>query len=121
MGASSGYPRGLGEEQIPLAARAFAVVDVYDVLTHDRPYRAAWSPDKALAHIDGLAGVHFDPEIVVALHRALGPGIDSGPLSINRAKRITPRFAKQIRPSHGDRKRSHFDHGSTNPKFKWRN
>jgi HD-GYP domain-containing protein (c-di-GMP phosphodiesterase class II) len=69
----NGYPRGLKGEQIPLAARAFAVVDVYDALTHDRPYRAGWPRDKALAHIDGLAGVHFDPEMVVALHRILGP------------------------------------------------
>ena len=59
----TGYPRGLKGEQIPLAARAFAVVDVYDALTHDRPYRAAWSSDKALVHIDGLSGVHFDPEL----------------------------------------------------------
>jgi putative nucleotidyltransferase with HDIG domain len=76
----TGYPRGLKGEQIPLAARAFAVVDVYDALTHDRPYRAAWPGDEALAHIDDLAGVHFDPEMVVALHRALGPNDAPRPL-----------------------------------------
>jgi HD-GYP domain-containing protein (c-di-GMP phosphodiesterase class II) len=62
----SGYPRGLKGEQIPLAARIFAVVDVYDALTSDRPYRKAWSREKALAYIQQQAGLHFDPEIVSA-------------------------------------------------------
>jgi HD-GYP domain-containing protein (c-di-GMP phosphodiesterase class II) len=69
----TGYPGGLKGEQIPLAARAFTVVDAYDALTHNRPYRAAWSADKALDYIDGLAGVHFDPDMVDTLHRVLGP------------------------------------------------
>ncbi len=60
----SGYPRGLVGEQIPLAARIFAVVDVYDALTSERPYRAAWSVDKTREHIRGLAGSHFDPAAV---------------------------------------------------------
>jgi PAS domain S-box-containing protein len=60
----SGYPRGLAGEQIPLAARLFAVVDVYDALTSDRPYREAWSRKKALEYIQQQAGQHFDPEIV---------------------------------------------------------
>lgn len=60
----SGYPEGLAGERIPLAARLFAVVDVYDALTSDRPYRKAWSEKRALAHIAEQAGSHFDPEIV---------------------------------------------------------
>lgn len=60
----TGYPRGLRGEEIPLAARIFAVVDVYDALTSDRPYRAAWSPERALAYIREQAGRHFDPEVV---------------------------------------------------------
>jgi HD-GYP domain-containing protein (c-di-GMP phosphodiesterase class II) len=60
----SGYPRGLAGEQIPLAARLFAVVDVWDALRSDRPYRAAWPEDKALAHIRGLSGSHLDPRAV---------------------------------------------------------
>ena len=60
----TGYPRGLKGEQIPLAARLFAVVDVYDALTSDRPYRAAWSKEKTLEHIRALAGTHFDPRVV---------------------------------------------------------
>lgn len=60
----SGYPRGLTGEQIPLAARIFAVVDVYDALTSDRPYRDAWTEEKAIAHIREQAGKHFDPRVV---------------------------------------------------------
>jgi len=60
----SGYPRGLKGEQIPLAARIFAVVDVWDALTSDRPYREAWPEQKALNHIRQQAGKHFDPQVV---------------------------------------------------------
>ncbi len=59
----TGYPRGLRGEQIPLAARVFAVVDVWDALTSDRPYRLARSADEALAYIREQAGTHFDPRI----------------------------------------------------------
>jgi putative nucleotidyltransferase with HDIG domain len=62
----AGYPRGLAGTQIPLAARIFAVVDVYDALTSDRPYRGAWSRRRALEHIAAAAGSHFDPEVVAA-------------------------------------------------------
>lgn len=60
----TGYPEGLAGEQIPLAARLFAVVDVYDALTSDRPYRKAWTSERALEHIASQAGQHFDPEVV---------------------------------------------------------
>jgi putative nucleotidyltransferase with HDIG domain len=60
----TGYPRGLKGAEIPLIARIFAVVDVWDALTSDRPYRAAWLPEKVLAHIQGGAGRHFDPHVV---------------------------------------------------------
>ena len=60
----TGYPRGLKREKIPLVARIFAVVDVWDALTSNRPYRAAWSPEKTLAHIQEGAGNHFDPHVV---------------------------------------------------------
>ncbi|MEW6184938.1 MAG: HD domain-containing phosphohydrolase [Thermodesulfobacteriota bacterium] len=59
----SGYPRGLKGEQIPLAGRIFAVVDVWDALTSDRPYRPAWDGEKALDHIVQGAGSHFDPRV----------------------------------------------------------
>jgi putative nucleotidyltransferase with HDIG domain len=62
----TGYPRNLKGEQIPLAARIFAVVDVWDALTSDRPYRPAWTRDRALAFIREQAGDHFDPSVVEA-------------------------------------------------------
>ena len=60
----TGYPRGLKGEQIPLAARLFAVVDVWDALTSDRPYRKAWSEEKTIEHIQSGSGTHFDPQVV---------------------------------------------------------
>jgi putative nucleotidyltransferase with HDIG domain len=60
----TGYPRGLQGEQISLAARIFAVVDVWDALTSDRPYRAAWTRDKTIAYIKEQSGHHFDPQVV---------------------------------------------------------
>ena len=60
----TGYPRGLKGEEIPLAARIFAVVDVFDALTSNRPYRPAWKKRKALDYIREQAGTHFDPQAV---------------------------------------------------------
>lgn len=62
----SGYPQGLRAEQIPLAARIFAVVDVYDALCSDRPYRRAWSKADALSYLKEEAGRLFDPQVVEA-------------------------------------------------------
>ncbi|ULH18237.1 PAS domain S-box protein (plasmid) [Deinococcus sp. KNUC1210] len=62
----SGYPQGLKGSAIPLTARAFAVVDVYDALTNDRSYRKAWSHERAMAHLQAQAGTHFDPAVVQA-------------------------------------------------------
>jgi len=62
----TGYPRGLRGEQIPLAARIFAVADVWDVVRSDRPYRPAWSDEAATAYLRGHAGTHFDPTVVEA-------------------------------------------------------
>ena len=62
----TGYPQGLQGEAIPLSARIFAVVDCYDALTHDRPYRAAWPPEQALDYVREQSGTHFDPRVVEA-------------------------------------------------------
>ncbi len=59
-----GYPHRLKGDQIPLAARIFAVVDVWDSLTSDRPYRPAWPESNALPYIASQAGTHFDPHVV---------------------------------------------------------
>ena len=60
----SGYPRGLKGEQIPLEARLFAIVDVWDALRSDRPYREGWSKEKVAEHIKSRSGTHFDPKAV---------------------------------------------------------
>lgn len=60
----TGYPRELKGEEIPLSARIFAVVDVYDALTSDRPYRKAWSREKAIEYIKDQSGKQFDPKVV---------------------------------------------------------
>ena len=60
----TGYPRGLKGEQIPLAARIFSVVDVWDALISDRPYRVAWPREKVLDYIREQSGRYFDPEVV---------------------------------------------------------
>ncbi len=62
----NGYPRGLKGKDIPLSARIFAVVDVWDALTSNRPYRYAWSEHQALEYISRESGRHFDPEVVSA-------------------------------------------------------
>jgi PAS domain S-box-containing protein/putative nucleotidyltransferase with HDIG domain len=60
----SGYPQGLKGEKIPLVARIFAVVDVWDALKSDRPYRPAWTDEKVREHILILSGTRFDPQVV---------------------------------------------------------
>jgi putative nucleotidyltransferase with HDIG domain/PAS domain S-box-containing protein len=60
----TGYPRGLKERSIPLSARIFAIVDVWDALTSDRPYRAACTREDAIQYLVGQAGKHFDPRVV---------------------------------------------------------
>jgi HD-GYP domain-containing protein (c-di-GMP phosphodiesterase class II) len=62
----NGYPQGLQGEMIPLEGRLFAVLDVWDALTHDRPYRPAWEKERVLAYIQERAGTQFDPDIVTA-------------------------------------------------------
>lgn len=75
----SGYPRGLKGREIPLAARLFAVADVWDALTSDRPYRPAWSDEKALTYIREQSGKHFDPEVVnLFLRVKTGKSVDHG-------------------------------------------
>jgi HD-GYP domain-containing protein (c-di-GMP phosphodiesterase class II) len=70
----TGYPQGLAGTAIPLSARVFAIVDVYDALTSDRPYRPAWSREKALEHIRDESGKHFDPDVVDAFFSLIDQG-----------------------------------------------
>ena len=61
-----GYLAGLHTDEIPLSARITAVADVFDALTHERPYKAAWEVDRALAEIAAQAGLQFDPRVAEA-------------------------------------------------------
>ena len=65
----TGYPAGRAGAEIPLCARIFAVCDVYDALTHERPYKTAWSPDQAMSELREQAGRQFDPDVVAAFLR----------------------------------------------------
>ena len=70
----SGYPRGLRGEEIPLADRIFAVVDVWNALRWDRPYRRAWPEDRVRDYLRLLAGTHLDPRVVGAFFDVLESG-----------------------------------------------
>jgi HD-GYP domain-containing protein (c-di-GMP phosphodiesterase class II) len=67
----SGYPHGLKGEEIPLAARIFALADVLDALTSDRPYRKAWTESEAIIHIRQQANKHFDPHVIDVFEKIL--------------------------------------------------
>jgi response regulator RpfG family c-di-GMP phosphodiesterase len=67
-----GYPQGLVGDETPIGARIVAVVDVFDALTHERPYKQAWPLSEAVAHIIAGSGTHFDPAVVVAF-RSVDP------------------------------------------------
>jgi len=67
----TGYPRGVAGADIPVAGRIVAVADVYDALTHERPYKSAWTAARAIAEMMSKRGSHFDPMVVDALLRVL--------------------------------------------------
>jgi HD-GYP domain-containing protein (c-di-GMP phosphodiesterase class II) len=66
MWDGSGYPEGLAREEIPLPARVFQVVDAFDAMTTDRPYRASLGVDAAREEIARMAGSQFDPDVCTA-------------------------------------------------------
>ena len=82
----SGYPQGLSGCAIPLAARIFAVVDVWDALTSDRPYRRAWSIERADAYLREQAGHQFDPKVVDAF------------VTLRAAEIAHPHYSNHVRP-----------------------
>lgn len=67
----TGYPRGLREAEIPISARIFSIVDVWDALTNDRPYRKALPPSEVIEFLKSESGKHFDPRIVEAFIRLI--------------------------------------------------
>lgn len=74
----SGYPRGLVGEQIPLSARIFSVIDTFDALGRERPYKLAFSLEQTLQEIDSLSGISFDPIVVKSFMNANAAGILRG-------------------------------------------
>jgi putative nucleotidyltransferase with HDIG domain len=79
MWDGTGYPRKLKGEEIPLSARIFAIVDVWDALCSDRPYRKAWHREKVLEHVHSLAGKHFDPKVAEVFIREIGDKLVHAP------------------------------------------
>ncbi len=75
----NGYPCGLQGDEIPLTARIVSVADAFDVLTHERPYKNAWSLTDALAEIGRERGGQFDPQVVDALLRLHQQGLLAHP------------------------------------------
>jgi HD-GYP domain-containing protein (c-di-GMP phosphodiesterase class II) len=67
----TGYPQGLAGTDIPLSARLFSIVDVYDALTNVRPYRGPMPTAEALRYIQSQSGTHFDPDVVAAFLRMM--------------------------------------------------
>jgi PAS domain S-box-containing protein/putative nucleotidyltransferase with HDIG domain len=85
----TGYPRGLKGAQIPIAARIFAVIDVWDALRSDRPYRKAWSVGKVREHIRSLAGTHFDPKVVEAFLKTEEAAAFGNPTTLDLTMNLT--------------------------------
>jgi response regulator RpfG family c-di-GMP phosphodiesterase len=81
-----GYPRGLKGKDIPLPARIVSVADVYDALSHKRPYKEAWAPERCLANLRENAGTQFDPTVVAAFLRL----VDQGLLPVTSDKKAGP-------------------------------
>jgi diguanylate cyclase (GGDEF)-like protein len=75
----TGYPDGLAGEEIPIGARVIAVCDAYEAIVSDRPYRAARSPEEALAELRRCAGEQFDPAVVAAFEAVAAAGATAAP------------------------------------------
>lgn len=95
----NGYPRGNAGETIPLVGRIVAVADVFDALTHDRPYKTAWPTARAIIEIEHEAGSHFDPQVVAAF-LATHPGSMDTELSKTHKPLRTANPNPQRRPTH---------------------
>ena len=85
-----GYPNGLAGEEIPWSGRIVALADVFDALTHDRPYRPAWALDKAISKIESERGRHFDPRVVDAFADTIGALVRSTTRSGSLADGLDP-------------------------------
>jgi putative two-component system response regulator len=95
----SGYPDGLKGSSIPIFGRVLAVVDVFEALTSERPYKDAWEPEAALEYLIKYSGAHFDPNIVSHFQRLFSQNklwiTDSKPQDINESIRPS-KFNKRL-------------------------
>lgn len=91
----SGYPKGLAGPDIPLVGRIVAVADVFDALTHDRPYKPAWPVEQALAMIRRSAGAQFDPQVVAAFLEVCSPEPDPAPAVLSASGAPSPPSAAE--------------------------
>ncbi len=88
----NGYPRGLKGEEIPLSARIFAIIDVWDALLSDRPYRKAWTHKKTLKYIRNLSGKQFDPQVVDAFCKMTKSDSEyMSPVPPKKTRKVTPK------------------------------
>jgi response regulator RpfG family c-di-GMP phosphodiesterase len=94
----TGYPMGLRGDEIPLAGRIVAVADVFDALTHARPYKSAWQIDRAVAEIVAQSGLHFDPRVVDAFIELDHPSLLS-PLSTRASAELQPTLDLSLLPT----------------------
>jgi putative nucleotidyltransferase with HDIG domain len=94
----SGYPSGLKGEKIPLAARIFTIIDVWDALRSDRPYRKAWSVKKTIAYIENQAGTSFDPDLVKRFVEVIPSILERNPL-LSSPGNHKSRFPASLPPS----------------------
>ena len=94
----TGYPCGLAGERIPLAARIFAAVDIWDALSYDRPYRRAWPQARVREHLRSLSGTHLDPRVVDAFLGLLAAAEPASPTEPAVSSSAAPNSARR---SHG--------------------
>ena len=111
-----GYVSGLQGEDIPLVSRIVAVADVFDALTHQRPYKDPWPVDDAIKEIEHQSGQQFDPQVVAALRQVLeedaetddapdvpSPGLASGPMAQSPSTRLPSGDDSGSSPARGRR------------------
>jgi HD-GYP domain-containing protein (c-di-GMP phosphodiesterase class II) len=93
-----GYPSGCARKEIPFEARVLAVVDSFDAMTSDRPYRAAFTTDRAVEEVDRCAGTQFDPEIARAFIETWSSGAIGGPATVREVARASTRRPASSEP-----------------------
>ena len=97
----TGYPCGLAGERIPLAARIFAAVDIWDALSYDRPYRRAWPQARVREHLHSLSGTHLDPRVVNAFLGMLAAAEPASPASPAVSSSAAPNSARRTHEAAG--------------------